>query len=66
MKVEVKGKEVPKCVLCGEAVSHHRVRMAWNDQTGRRNRYGGEYYSCSCGALTLGFSGYNQRLEERV
>lgn len=58
---QVSKQEAQLCTQCRKPITRHRTRMLRNEDTGRRNRYAGEYYSCECGALTFGNSGYNQR-----
>lgn len=52
------------CTECGKQPGIYHRRRLINERTGKRDRDGGEFYSCPCGALTLGMSGYNQRAPE--
>lgn len=57
---KVEGKNL-SCTKCGSSQLKHRVRRLLNEKNGKHDRFGGEYYSCPCGALTFGDNGYNQR-----
>lgn len=50
----------PECIFCGTHVFILRKRFVTEERTGSRKQ-AGEYYSCRCGALTFGSSGFNQR-----
>jgi len=58
---QVTKQEAQCCMQCKWPITKHRVRMFMNTDTGKRDRYGGEFYACRCGALTFGDNGYNQR-----
>jgi len=48
------------CPYCREKPVHLRKRMLLNEETGKRDKFGGFYSSCRCYALTFSKrSGHN-------
>ena len=50
----------PECIFCGTHIIQKKKRMIEDKQWGGK-KPAGEYWSCRCGALTYGSSGFNQR-----
>jgi hypothetical protein len=59
----------PECIFCGTHIIQKKKRMVPDKRYQSSSSYdarpplksAGEYWSCRCGALTFGSSGFNQR-----